>query len=757
MWKDYSSSYIKNNRTLALSVKTAALICALLLSLLCSLYYNLWVYELERIKLEEGSWQGRITGAIDTDTLHLIQNYANVKKAVINEELSDGQNVAADIYFKNMRTIPADMPRIAKLAGLPPRAASCHHSLLNMYLIRDPDDSALRWVFPFSLTVMVIACLSLILIIHNAFTVTMQTRIHQFGIFASIGAAPGQIRACLMQEAFALCAIPIAAGTVLGTVLSMGILKGTDLMLADIKQRLVLPFACHPLVLIFSLLISAVTIWISAWIPARRISKMTPLEAIRNTGELHLKHQKNSRILSFLFGTEGELAGNALKAQQKSMRTATLSLIFSFLTFSLMMCFVTIAVISQDETYFAKYQDAWDVMVTVKDTGIDTFEETKAVQEIPGIKSGVVYQRAAATCRITEGTLSKEMLLAGGFDHAPKEYVSFDSDADAWTVNAPLMILDDASFLKYCEQIGAAPRLDGAVIRNQLKDPADPNFRKRRTLPYLTGTKTSSLLTLPSSSGDPTEDQTCELPVLAYTQEVPALREEYGTLDLYELVHFIPVSLWKEIKGETVLPENDTYIRILAETKPQRQQRDTSGKSGRAFLAKLNTIEEILSDILAPSYDVEIENRIQEKHDNDNMINGMLAILSVFCVLLAAIGIGNIFSYTLGFVRIRRREFARYLSIGLTPAGMRKIFRIEALVIAGRPILITLPVTILAVALFLKISCLEPMLFLRNAPILPVLVFLLAIFGFVALAYRLGAKRVLESSLADSLRDDTFI
>ena len=139
------------------------------------------------------------------------------------------------------------------------------------------------------------------------------------------------------------------------------------------------------------------------------------------------------------------------------------------------------------------------------------------------------------------------------------------------------------------------------------------------------------------------------------------------------------------------------------------------------------------------------------------MCAGMKAILSVFCVLLAIIGIGNVFSNTLGFVRQRKREFARYLSVGLTPAGIRKIFCIEALVIAGRPVLIALPVTALAVAFFIKMSYLEPLLFIREIPFLPIGSFVLGIFFFVALAYYLGAKKVMGSSLADSLRDDTML
>ena len=73
------------------------------------------------------------------------------------------------------------------------------------------------------------------------------------------------------------------------------------------------------------------------------------------------------------------------------------------------------------------------------------------------------------------------------------------------------------------------------------------------------------------------------------------------------------------------------------------------------------------------------------------MIAGMQAILGAFCLLLAAIGLANVFLNTLGFVGQRRREFARYLSLGMTPKELRSLFWIEAAVIAGRPLAVTLP------------------------------------------------------------------
>lgn len=85
------------------------------------------------------------------------------------------------------------------------------------------------------------------------------------------------------------------------------------------------------------------------------------------------------------------------------------------------------------------------------------------------------------------------------------------------------------------------------------------------------------------------------------------------------------------------------------------------------------------------------------------------------------------------------------------------MFCIEALVIAGRPVLITLPLTIVLMGFMITASYLNPMEFIAVAPVVPVLVFILAVFGFVALAYYLGGKRIYQLSLTDALRDDTMV
>ena len=729
MWKDYSREFIKKNRVSSLSVLAAAFISALFLSLLCGLFYNFWNYEIESITLEEGAWQGRSAGTFNEDAVSDIENFANVKAAAINEDLSDGQTLVIDIYFQNMRTVYQDMPLIAEQLGVPDDAVSYHELLLSRYFVHDPQDADPPLLMAFYLTVLLIVSASLILIIHNSFAVSMNTRVHQFGIFSSIGATPGQIRTCLLQEAAVLCILPILFGSLLGIALSFGIIQLVNILADGIAGRHEAVFSYHPLVFAVTILASALTVFVSAWLPARKLSRLTPLEAIKNTGELQLKRKKNSSILTLFFGIEGELAGNALKAQKKALRTSTLSLTLSFLGFTLMLCFFTLSEISTNHTYFERYQDAWDVMATVKDTKIEDFTHQDEILALDNVDS-VIYQKADAFCSVPEAAISDELKNLGGLETIAGSSVR--ATDGSYSIQAPIVIMDDSSFAEYCEQIGVPSSGTGSVVLNRIWDSANSNFRCKEYIPFLSAGQSTITLQNPEPASD-----TVTLPVLGCTQEPPVLREEY---DNYALVQFLSLSTWKQIKDVIGNAEPDLSIRVLAE-------KDRT-------LTELNTIETELTDILENTFTFEMENRIQEKTDNDTMLSGYKIMIGSLCALLALIGIANVFSNTLGFIRQRKREFARYMSIGMTPDRMRKMFCIEALVIAGRPILITLPVTGLSAGLMITASYLNPMEFLASAPISPILLFFAAISGFVALAYYLGGRQILKCNLAEALQSD---
>lgn len=729
MWKDYSTAFIKKNKASSISIMVAAFISALFLSLVCSLFYNFWTYEIEKITIEEGGWHGRIAGISENDLI-TIENFANVEKAEVNQSLSDKENIVVDVYFQNVKSVYRDMPLIAQMLDIDSSTVSYHELLLSRYMVHDPQDNTPPLLMAFFLVLLVVLSVSLILIIHNSFAVSMDARIHQFGIFSSIGATPGQIFACVMQEAAILCVLPILIGSGIGIVGSAGAIQVMNFFAAEIAGRHEAVFQYHPFVFAVTILASVLTVFISASLPAKKLSKLTPLQAIRNTGELSLKKKKHSRILSLLFGVEGELAGNALKAQKKALRTSTLSLTLSFLSFTVMLCFFTLTGISTNHTYFERYQNAWDVMVTLKDTEIGDFNQGEEIRKLQDVRSSVAYQKAMAVCSLPESDMSDELLGIGGL-RAVAGNVSIAGDG-TYSVKAPIVILDDVGFEEYCQQIGVEPKLDGSVVLNRIWDSVNSNFRYKTYIPFVK--EEQAAITLQNTVQP---ENTVEIPVLTYTQKTPILREEY---DNYSLVQFIPLSLWNQISGKIGDIETDTYIRIL-------------GKEG-VTLSELNELQSVISETIHQDSAATLENRIQEKISDDEMQKGSALILGAFCVLLAVIGIANVFSNTLGFLRQRKREFARYASVGMTPESMRKMFTIEASVIAGRPLIITLPLTVIVVAFMITASYLDPMEFLAKAPLIPILAFILAIFGFVGLAYYIGGKRMLESDLADALRND---
>lgn len=89
------------------------------------------------------------------------------------------------------------------------------------------------------------------------------------------------------------------------------------------------------------------------------------------------------------------------------------------------------------------------------------------------------------------------------------------------------------------------------------------------------------------------------------------------------------------------------------------------------------------------------------------------------------------------------------MSVGLTPKGLKKMFCIEAFVIATRPILISLPIVVVALGFMLKASYMEVEVFLAEAPYVPILLFVLTILISVALAYYLAWRGVRKFSLAE--------
>lgn len=624
--------------------------------------------------------------------------------------------------------------------------------------------------FLFYLTVVVLISVSLILVIHNSFAVSMQDRVHQFGIFSSVGATPGQIRTCLLQEALFLSAGPVCGGILTGVLFCFLTVRAMSGFAKNLAGGRSMDFALHPAILLGIFAISFLTVLLSALIPAWKLSVLTPLEAIKGADELRLKKKKRPGLLPLLFGIEGELAENALHAQKKALRTTTISLTFAFLGFMLMQSFFALSGVSTEHTYFERYQDIWDVYVTIEEAGLEDFGAEEGLRDLEGAESVILYQKAEAVSLIPAGDISPELRRAGG----PEAISGLlpVGEEKVYQIGSPLVILDDKSFADYCVQIGIRPGAEGIIAYNRIWDSQNSNFRHPEYLPYLKENVDRIVLQSPTGSaaeeafpGDTVDAEQealqgiggtnpdllqedaeegdvsgMELPLLACSETPPLLREEYRD---YALVLFMPFSFWENLSGQVAEERGGLSVCILAKD--------------RESPVALERLEEDAAGIFAGRYRTESENRIQEKRDNDRMIWGYKVILSGLCILFAQIGIANLFSNTLGFLSKRKREFARYLSVGVTPEGIRRLLAMEAAALVGRPLFLTIILWAAASAYLTKLSGIDPMEFIRALPAGQILTFVLTILGFAALSYYFGGRKIVRLEPVEALRDDTML
>ncbi|MDR2932250.1 MAG: FtsX-like permease family protein, partial [Oscillospiraceae bacterium] len=214
-------------------------------------------------------------------------------------------------------------------------------------------------VAPLLLMALVVG-LSIVWILSSAFSVSMQARVRHMGILASVGATPRQQRAALVQEVLALSLPAILAGIVLGIGLTWGIVQYSNAVAKPVQTDRI-RFEYHGLIFLLTLIFCTFSVWLSAMWCARKLARLTPLEAIRGGGEWKVKKMREFRIFGLLFGAEGTLARKSLYARRKVFRTSVLSLTLSVLVFSTFLNVMTLSDISTEQTYFERYKNTWDL------------------------------------------------------------------------------------------------------------------------------------------------------------------------------------------------------------------------------------------------------------------------------------------------------------------------------------------------------------------------------------------------------------
>ena len=183
--------------------------------------------------------------------------------------------------------------------------------------------------------IIVIIVVSSVFVIRNSFAISVAEKTKQYGMLASVGATKKQIRKTVLLEGTYIGAIAIPLGILCGIIAIVVLLWIVNYLIGDMMDGVVFIYNVPLLPILLSIVISAITIYLSCIIPAIRASKISPIEAIRGNEDIKIKAKKikTSKLTKKIFGIGGVIASKNLKRNKKKYRTTVISLVVSIAIF----------------------------------------------------------------------------------------------------------------------------------------------------------------------------------------------------------------------------------------------------------------------------------------------------------------------------------------------------------------------------------------------------------------------------------------
>ncbi|HZK10413.1 MAG TPA: ABC transporter permease, partial [Clostridia bacterium] len=246
---------------------------------------------------------------------------AFISDAIVGSRLSMQENRNYNAFFtlSDIKNAPAKIARIAKDIGVSKDNTFYNEGLLRLYgqSIHESFNSSIMALVLFVIGLIMV---STIAVIYNSFHISALERTSQFGILRSVGATPKQIRGIVLKEAGTLSLIGIPIGLFSGILAMKVVFYVISLLQGDLDVLTNMTITISPTVLVLGAGVGGITVFLSALGPAIKAGRISPLEAVRNTGDLKLepfKKVKTAKLTQKIFGIEGSIARKNLGRNKK--------------------------------------------------------------------------------------------------------------------------------------------------------------------------------------------------------------------------------------------------------------------------------------------------------------------------------------------------------------------------------------------------------------------------------------------------------
>lgn len=505
-----------------------------------------------------------------------------------------------------------------------------------------------------------------IIVIYNSFAISVMERKKEFGLLSSIGATKKQIKKSVFYEALVVGVIGIVFG-ILGAYIGIGtvILIINNLISDMLEYKLHL--VTNPLFIIIPVIFMIIVIGVSAFIPSRRASKVSPIEAIRQNDDIKINKKKirTSKLVLKLFGIEGEIALKNIKRNKKKYRVTIVSLFISivlFISFSSYMNYT----LNTASSVMGEVPYDYRISYFGDDNNKEALDKINEIVKSSDVKEYVSY---------SVGNLS----IIGNYTYSD-EYLDFYKSAygddgikalnNLKYQNIYILVLDDNSYNKYKKLIGLDK--DSVILLNRFKGVSyGNNKRVNYDIPVInSGNINIKICNFDDDEENVDTTKYCNKNIdnIFVTNKSFDLIEEFSYMDDFKLI--VNKKLYDSISDGGA---DFTQFNIISDN--------------------TNNIDKLTKKLDKYS-NVNYINIKESMKQTNNLILVVKILMYGFISLVTLIGVTSVFNTISTSMALRKREFAVLRSIGLTNRGFNKILFFESLFFGMKSLIFAIPVSI---------------------------------------------------------------
>ena len=526
----------------------------------------------------------------------------------------------------------------------------------------------------------------------------------------SVGATKKQIRQNVFYEASILGLIGIPFGLLFGLLAAYILVIISNFFLNKMMSGgLKLTFSYSPLVLLFTIGLGIITIYFSAFKSARRASKISPIESIKNSADLKIKARKlkTPKLISKIFGVGGEISYKNQQRNKKKYRTTVISIAVSVCTFIALASFMSLAFQSIKEELGSS---DYNIYLSVKNSNDTTYQKIMETTKLDNIKDVVV--RKQSNYGISNTHYSKEYL----------EWLNpeLSDDIDAYLT---IFSLNDEAYKKYLQTLN----LDYETLKDKgilidkypmIKYENETNKEKSRIL------REFDFQVGDTIKGNISDNPT-SIVVGALSDKYPFGLENYNNSILV-----VSEDLYK------TLPTKSTYIVALYYSTAASKLQDE--------------IEEIVNN-----EDYELYNSEERVEMMQNFYILVGIFLYGFIIVISLIGITNIFNTITTSMQLRRSEFATLKSIGMTTKEFSKMIRLESIFMTVKSLIVGIILgTGLSVLIYHYLASSDFSGY--KLPIIPIIISIMAVYLLITLLMKYSLRKINKQNIIETIRNENI-